>query len=190
MKRAVVAFLCLTAAMSVAAAQVPPTPRLELRPFGGWFTPTGSQSDDFKSSAMFGMQAAVELTHHFHVLGSVGWTDGRSKIAALTNAQTFIWQYDVGAEANSLHEMGYDWLFRPFVGVGAGARTYQYESTGIGNRTCAAGYGSLGTEFQKAAVAFRFETRGYVNCFKQPFTGQNYNRSDAMFAFGLAYHVF
>ena len=73
------------AAISTAAAQDAPRLRLELRPFAGVYVPTGAMADDFKSTSLFGVQPALEVNHYFHVLGSVAWTDGRSKIAALTN---------------------------------------------------------------------------------------------------------
>ncbi|MGH7679128.1 MAG: outer membrane beta-barrel protein, partial [Gemmatimonadaceae bacterium] len=166
MSRRFISIAALLVAVSGAAAQDGVPLRLELRPFAGVYVPTGSQADDFKTSSMFGLQAAMEFSPHFHLLGSLGWSDGRSKIAALSKDVTYIWQYDLGAEFNAYQEMGYGWLFRPFAGVGAGGRTYEYQANAVGNRTCTAGYGALGTEFQKASVALRLESRGYVNCFK------------------------
>ena len=190
MKHRLLTVAALLAAVSGVGAQGPAPLRLEVRPFAGRYVPMGSQADDFKSSTLFGVQTALELNSHVHFLGSLAWSNGRSKIGALTNDEANLWQYDAGAEFNGYQELGYGWLFRPFVGVGGGARTYEYAQTGIGSRTCASGYGALGTEFQKASVALRFESRGYVNCFKSPLTGENLNRSDATFGFGFAYHIF
>jgi hypothetical protein len=180
---------CL-AALSTAAAQEKSAVRLELRPFAGMYVPAGGMADDFKSSSLFGIQPALELNQNFHVLGTFGWSDARSKIGALTNDQAYLWQYDLGVEANAFKEIGEGWLFRPFVGAGAGARTYEYKDVGVGNKTCTAGYGALGTEFQKLALALRIESRGYVNCFTQPLTGKKLTRADMTFAAGFAYHLF
>ena len=189
MKYRLVALAALLTAASGAMAQNASPVRLELRPFAGRYVPAGSQADDFKTAAAYGLQSALELSSNMHVLASVGWTDGRSKIPALSNDVARMWQYDVGAEFNGVGELGYSWLFRPFVGVGAGARTYNYEASGANANTCTSGYAALGTEFQRKMIAFRLESRGYVTCFKSPLTGQTKNRSDGLFSFGLAYHV-
>jgi len=189
MKHRLVALAALLTVASGATAQNASSIRLELRPFAGRYVPAGSQADDFKSAAAYGLQSALELSSSVHVLASVGWTDGRTKIAALSDDVAYLWQYDVGAEFNGVAELGYSWLFRPFVGVGAGARTYDYQALGAKANTCTAGYGALGTEFQRKMFAFRLESRGYVTCFKSPLMAQKKNRSDMLFSFGLAYHV-
>jgi len=189
MKYRLVTVAALLAVASVATAQKASSVRLEFRPFAGMYVPVGSQADDFKTAATYGFQSAVELNANTHVLASVGWTNGRSKIGALTDDAANLWHYDVGAELNGLKELGYGWLFRPFVGVGAGARTYEYQQVGLSKSTCGAGYAALGSEFQTGPVALRLESRGYLNCFKSPFTGRKLNRSDAMFSLGFAYHV-
>lgn len=189
MKYRLVALAALLTLASGAMAQRASSVRLEFRPFAGMYVPSGSQADDFKTAAAYGLQSALELSSNMHVLASVGWTDGRSKIAALSNDVASMWQYDVGAEFNGVGELGYSWLFRPFVGVGAGARTYDYQALGAKASTCTAGYGSLGTEFQRKMFAVRLESRGYVSCFKSPLTAQKKNRTDALFSLGLAYHV-
>lgn len=190
MQLRIMAVAACFAALSTAAAQEKSAVRLELRPFAGMYVPAGSMADDFKSATLFGIQPALELNQNFHILGTLGWTDGRSKIGALTDDRAALWQYDLGLEVNGFKDIGYGWLFRPFAGVGAGARTYDYEASGVGSRTCTSGYGALGTEFQKLAIALRAESRGYVNCFKQPLTNKKLTRADMTFAFGFAYHLF
>lgn len=190
MRLGLIAMAGCLAAISTAAAQEKSAVRLELRPFAGLYVPAGSMADDFKSASLIGIQPALELTRNLHLLGTFGWTDGRSKIGALNDDRATMWQYDLGFEFNGYSEFGSGWLFRPFVGLGAGARTYEYKSAGVGDRTCTAGYGALGTEFQKLAIALRVESRGYLNCFKQPFTNDRLMRTDMTLAFGFAYHLF
>ena len=180
-------------AQATKSAQVPQSTnsvRLEVRPFAGRYIPTGRMSDDFKSANTFGVQTAVELSSMFHVLASAGWTDGTSTIGALTNGKTAVWQYDAGVEVNGLKSFGNNWQFRPFAGAGAGARTYSYEETGVGSKTCMNGYGAVGAELQKSVIGFRLESRGYVNCFKQPLTNEKTIRADGLLSFGIAYHLF
>ena len=186
--RGIVVALAL-AALSGAGAQNMERVRFELRPFGSLYVPVGSHADDFKSAAAYGLQAGLELSSSFHVLASGLWMDGRSKIPAFVDNGLTMWQFDLGVEANALHSLPGSWLFRPFAGAGAGARTYDYRQSGFETSTCTAGYVALGTEFQRSVLAFRLESRGYATCFKQPFTGKSLNRADALFAFGIAYHV-
>jgi hypothetical protein len=153
------------------------------------YLPTGEQREDFKSAATFGFQGAMEFTSFAHVVVSGGWTNGRSKIGSLISPKTQMWQYDVGAEFNALKDLGSRYMLRPFVGFGAGARSYKYEDVGIATKTSASGYGSLGSEIQRGPVALRFETRGYVSRFEEPLNTQRWYRSDVYMMFGLAYHI-
>jgi hypothetical protein len=165
--------------------------RFEVRPFAGRYIPTGRMSDDFESANTFGVQTAFELSNYVHVLASAGWTDGLSTIGALTTGKTAVWQYDGGVEVNGLKELGKGWLFRPFAGAGAGARSYQFDDASIaGSKTCMNGYAAFGSELQKSVIGFRLESRGYVGCFKDPFSNRKSIRSDAMVAFGVSYHLF
>jgi hypothetical protein len=160
----------------------------EIRPFVGVYVPTGPMQDQFKSASMAGIQMAVEMSRNFHVLGSVGWTHGHSKLP-IARDRTDIWQYDVGVEANLVRPLDDVWLLRPFAGIGAGGRTYDYRAPGIGSQRCTAGYGSLGTEVQRGDVAFRLEGRDYLSCFESPVTGRKSTLNDVGISFGLAYHI-
>jgi hypothetical protein len=161
----------------------------EIRSFVGAFVPTGSQENDFKAATTVGITLAEELTDHLHVLGSVAWTHGHNKFAGFNDDRTFIWQYDGGLELNSLHWLTDEWLLRPLVGVGVGARTYDYQATNISSYTCSAGYGSVGSELQHGIVALRFEARDYINCFKSPVKSTNSTRNDLSLNFGIVYHI-
>ncbi|HUX33300.1 MAG TPA: hypothetical protein VMV51_05450 [Gemmatimonadaceae bacterium] len=153
----------------------------------GAFVPTGAQADNFKSAVLVGGQLAFEMSDYFHVLGQVSWAPSREKFVTLGNHTADIYQYDAGVEFNALHRMSHDWLWRPFVGLGAGARTYVH-SWNVSNSTCAAGYGTLGTEFQRGIYALRFEARNNVSCFESPVTENKKTVNDLGFSIGLAYH--
>ena len=160
----------------------------EIRPFVGVYVPTGAMQDQFESASMAGLQIAVELNRNFHVLGSVGWTHVHTKLS-MARDLTDIWQYDIGVEGNLIHPLNDLWLLRPFAGIGAGGRTYDYRAPGVGSRRCTAGYGSLGTELQRGDVAFRLEGRDYLSCFESPVTGRKSTLNDVGISFGLAYHI-
>jgi hypothetical protein len=180
----------LLVAMSAGGAQSSKPVRLEVRPFVGRYVPAGTQGQDFKQASTFGLQGALELSSYIHVLASLGQTNSHSKIGALIVDQTRMLQYDLGMEVNGMRELGPRYLLRPFVGVGAGARSYSYKEPGITTSTSAAGYGAVGSELQRGSVAVRLEARSYVSRFNTPLTTEEHFRNDMSFMFGLAYHIF
>jgi hypothetical protein len=161
----------------------------EMRPFVGAYVPISDQRNDFKTATMVGAQAAFEVNENFHAVWSVGWTHGHNKFNLGTTDNTHIWQYDLGVELNAFNEVTPNWFFRPFVGLGAGGRTYDYRAVGLKTRTCTAGYGSLGSELQSGAIALRVEARDYVTCYRSPLSSKWQTRTDAAFMVGLAYHL-
>jgi Outer membrane protein beta-barrel domain len=166
-----------------------PIPRPEIRPFVGAYVPTGSQRDLFKDATMIGLQGALELNPNFHLLGTFSWVPTHNKYVGF-DENVNIFAYDIGAELGLVRPLGERWEFKPYVGLGAGARTYAYKANGLADKTCAAGYGALGSEFQLDRVALRFEARDNVFCFKSPIAGvESKTRNDVALAFGVAYHI-
>jgi hypothetical protein len=172
-----------------AGAQIRGTWVPEVRPFVGAYLPTGDQRDVLKDSALMGMEFAYELPINVHLLGTVGWTPSTDKALTQDN-RVNLFQYDVGAELFNSRPMTGDWLFRPFVGLGVGARTYDMtEIRGAKAKTYAAGYGALGSEFQLSNIAIRIEGRDYLSQFKGLAGGaDNKTRNDVTLAAALAFH--
>ena len=166
-----------------------PTSGPEFRTFVGAFVPTGDQRSDFKDATLLGAQIAQEFSPWAHVLGSFSWTNSSNKFATLNDHGTNIWQYDVGAEINSLHNITNEWFLRPFIGAGIGARTYDYKAASAPTKTCTSGYGSAGMEFQRFDGAIRLDVRDYLNCFENPITAKKSTRNDLGFSLGLVYHL-
>lgn len=185
--RLALALVAVTVTSTSAFAQADVRP--EIRPYIGAYVPMGRLADDFKSATMLGAQGALEISRFMHLVATVGWTHGHNKYAAFSDDVTYIWQYDVGAEFNLTRSLGPSWLLKPFMGVGAGGRTYDYQAANVGTSSCTAGYGALGSELQKGEVALRLEARSYLACFESPVTGIKKTRSDLGIAFGVAYHV-
>lgn len=179
----------LVVVTSSALGQDPDRIRPEFRPYVGMYVPTGNHRSDFTSATTVGMQGAVELSRNAHVLATVGWAHGHSKFSGFSEELTYIWNYDIGAELNAFYELDPTLFVRPFVGLGAGARTYDYKESRTTSSTCATGYGSLGSEVQGKMLAFRLETRGYLSCFESPITGKKQTRDDVVFSMGLALHI-
>jgi hypothetical protein len=187
MYRLLMTTLFLTAA-TTAAAQTPAMPMLELRPMAGALIPTGDQRDLFKDAVLYGAQVAFEYRPNVHIVGSFGWSPGHDRFA-VADQKVNLFQYDVGAEYNLLYPLGSGWELKPFLGAGVGARTYDYAAATLQTRTCAAGYGTLGTELQYGAVGLRLEARDYVHCFKNPVSDQSNTRNEVGLTAGFVYHL-
>ena len=184
--------LLLAVALSAAATALPAqtwSPALELRPFAGASIPTGTQRDFFKDAALFGLSGAIEMKPTFHVLGSFSWTDGKNKYN-VSNLNVDIFSYDAGFELGAIQALTAGWEMKPFFGLGAGARSYRFSSDQLSNKTCALGYGALGSEFQISNLALRLEARENVFCYRSPVIGEkSKTRTDLGLSFGIAYHV-
>ena len=190
MRRVVTSLVIALATAFTLGAQAPPIGTgTELRSFVGAYLPTGEHQLDFKPAAMFGLQAAQELSSNLHVLASVGWTRGHNKFSAFPDDRTTIWQYDVGFELNEPQPLAHGWVVRPLAGAGAGVRTYEYKNVNVGSSSCAAAYASVGGELQRKVLALRFEARDYVNCFESPVTSKTATRNDLVISFGVVYHI-
>jgi hypothetical protein len=79
--------------------------------------------------------------------------------------------------------------FKPFAGLGAGARTYDYKADQLATKTGAVGYGAIGSEIQFDRVALRCQAQDNVFSFRSPLSGASTKtRNDLRLSFGLAYH--
>jgi hypothetical protein len=188
MRRTIIVVGALVAgAMTLPAQTLVPKP--EIRPFAGASIPTGTQRDFFEDAALMGLQGALELTPTFHVLGTFSWVPSHNKYAGF-HQDVSIFAYDVGIELGLVRPLGEGWQMKPYFGLGGGARTYAYKANGLSDKTCAAGYGALGSEFQLRQVALRVEARDNVFCFKSPIAGiESKTRNDLGLTLGLAYHM-
>lgn len=188
MRRTVVAVAALLAGATALPAQTPRV-RPEIRPFAGALIPTGPQRDLYLDAAMVGIATAVEVKPSFHVLGTFSWVASQDRYGFAQN-NVSIFQYNVGAELGFVRPLGGNWELRPFMGVGVGGRTYAYQAPTLKDRTCFAGYGAVGTEFQLARTALRLEARDNVFCYKAPIAGvASKTRNDIGLSLGIAYHL-
>jgi hypothetical protein len=186
----ILSFVAATALLSAASlpAQAQQT-TVELRPFAGVTIPTGSQRDLVKDAPIAGLGLAVQVRPNLHFVGTFGWMREHTKYAVTQNDANR-YQYDAGVEFSVERDISPSWTFRPFLGVGGGARTYDYQASTLLTRTCAAGYGAIGSEFKTGLTALHVEARDYVFCNKSPLPGgKSKTRNDITFALGLAYHL-
>ena len=164
------------------------TSTFELRPFAGATVPAGAHRDLFKDAPIFGLGVAFQLQPNLHIVSNFSWMREHTKYAVLKNDGNR-YSYDVGVELSAERPMTANWMFRPYVGLGGGARTYTYQAETLFKRTGAAGYASLGTEFRYGVTAIRVEARGNAFDFKSPqLNGPSNTRYDLAFSVGMAYH--
>ena len=65
-----------------------------------------------------------------------------------------------------------------------------FQGIGLADKTCFAGYGAVGTEFQVARTALRVEARDNVFCHRSPVPGvSSETRNDVGLGLGVAYHL-
>lgn len=181
-------FLVL-ASLALGATALPAQTRVtpEVRPFIGVNIPTGAQRDVFADAPLLGIGGALQLRRNLHLVGTFAWVPSQTEYAvAEDNANIF--QYDAGLELSVQRAMG-TWLVRPFFGLGAGARTYAYQSELLANKTCAAGYAAVGSEFNLGAAALRLEARDNLFCYRSPIEGEDsHTRNDLGLSLGMSYH--
>ena len=196
MRNTILMLSVLAAMPAVAAAQYASDPvssstftrTFEIRPFAGVFVPTGSQRDVLDDAGFTGLQLGFEVHPNVTLVGSFGWAPSEDVTRSSAN-KVDIYQYDVGAELGTTRQLGSVWSIRPFVGLGAGARTYSYRDLELDTQTNFAGYGALGTEFRVGRMAIRIEGRDYVSAF-EGLDGleRSSTRNDLSFAAGITYH--
>ena len=187
MRRFTVALAAVIVGAAVLSAQTP-RPVRELRPFVGVQVPTGAQRDLFSNGLLVGLEGAFEMRPAVHFIGTVAWAPQHTDYA-VTKDNAAILTYDVGIEASLVRRYEDGWTFKPFAGIGAGARSYLFEASELNDRTCASAYGALGTEFQLAETALRLEARNNLFCYRSPVPGgKSRTRDDVGLTMGLAYH--
>lgn len=161
--------LALAPAASFAAVEP------EIRPFWSSYV----ASNFHEKVQPLGVQLALELNDHFHVVGTFAYAD-RNDEGDLPNVQ--VYHYDAGAEVYQMVPMQVNLSLRPFLGAGLGGRTYHFDF-GPDSDPVFGGYVGAGTEVQIYQVAVRFEARDYIARFKHAGT-----RDDVLLMAGLSIH--
>lgn len=189
MRTTIITLVALALSATTAGGQAQRTAwKPELRPFVGTSIPTGGLRDVVGTETLYGVQLAAELRPWMHVVGTLGWAPGETRYVTTRNGLDVL-QYDVGVEVDATQPMWFGLQMHPFWGLGAGARSYRYESSQLTNRTCASGYATTGIEVQAGRTAARIEARDNVLCYRSPLkSASSGTRNDLNFTLGLAYH--
>jgi outer membrane protein with beta-barrel domain len=163
MKKTFVAVAAL-AALATTSAQAQESPRkFEIAPLVGAYVPTGGQRDLLDDSVLVGLTASYDVIPYVAVLGSFSWAPTHAK--GVGNGDLDLFQYDLGVQGQYPIALGNDLTLKPFVGVGAGARTYDFRDLKVDAETDFAGYVSAGASLQYKAVAVSLTARDYLTPF-------------------------
>jgi hypothetical protein len=174
---------------SAAQTPAPPATGWEFRVTSGALVPTGSQRNFLKDAPVSTAQLSWVVRPSLAVTGTFGWARSRD-LASPDNPKLDVFTSDLGVEARSAQ-----WFadrsvtFSPFVGVGAGARSYNYRSLNVDATHNLAGYGTVGGELGMGRVGLRLEVRDYASGFR-PLAGggKSDTRNDVVIMAGLRFN--
>ena len=160
----------------------------EVRFTSGGLVPTGAERATLKDAQYSAAQVSWLVLPSLAVTSTVGW--GRSRdIATTDDPQLDVFTYDLGAEAR-----GGQWFtgkamtFSPFLGAGAGARSYNYRNLDVDATHNVAAYAAGGGEVNAGRVGVRLEVRDYVSGFKPLIGGGTATtRNDVVIMVGLRF---
>ena len=166
--------------------------RLELRPFGSVYVPTGSQRDVLMNGLGVGTQASWRASRRLAINGSFGWTQTMDRVTPGDQVLD-IFQYDTGVErrlpawrSGVSWTTGDPWEITPFVGIGLGGRTHNYRDLDVAAKTVVEAYGATGADANIGGTGLRLEVRDHLSRFKPPRGGRtSKTRNDVAVRAGL-----
>ena len=162
--RGALAAAVLVLCAATGGAQVP-TSRGEVRPFVGAYIPAGDRRDLLRDAVLVGAQASYRVVPQLALTGTLGWSPSEDRVAR--DAESIdVFHYDVGVEGRAAAWLrGTTWDFTPFVGLGAGGRTYDYRDLDVGTQSKFVGYAALGGDLGFGRLGVRVEARDYLSRF-------------------------
>ncbi len=183
---AVVGLLLSSTRTSAAQTPVSHARTWELRFTSGAFVPTGTQRTFVKDAHVSAAQLSWLVRPSLAITGTFGWARSRD-LASIDTPKLDAFMSDLGVEARSA-----EWradravTFSPFVGLGAGARSYNYRKLDVDATNNLAGYATVGGEIGAGRVGVRLEVRDYATGFK-PLVGggKSEMRNDIVIMAGL-----
>lgn len=158
----------------------------ELRFTSGALIPTGSQRSVLKDAQMSAAQLSWVVRPSLAITGTFGWARSRD-LSSLDTPKLDVFASDLGVEVRPA-EWGAERAvtFSPFVGAGAGARSYNYRALDVDATNNLAAYGAVGGELGVGRVGLRVEVRDYATGFKPlAGVGRSDTRNDMVLMVGL-----
>ena len=106
-----------------------------------------------------------DLNEWAGIVASIWWAPSEAEVPGLsiTEEEVDLVQYDLGIEIRPLARQDDDWIIIPFIGAGAGGRSYTFRELDQSAETDFAGFGSVGGEIVFNRLALRLDGRGYLS---------------------------
>lgn len=179
--------LHVTNAQSVAPDRAASTRPWSIRFTSGALVPTGAQRDAFSSAQLSAMGLSWRLRPALDITGSVSWARSRA-VGVVERPKLDVFTSDLGLELRTNMWSPSDVVrVRPFVGGGAGVRTYNSRATGEDATNHPAGYVAAGGDIELGRVGLRLEARDYASRIPQgPGTGARALRNDVVISASLS----
>jgi hypothetical protein len=185
------ALALLIASASAAAAQTSSTGnKWELRFTSGAFVPTGSQRKVLENAQVSGAQLSWVVQPALAITGTFGWARSRDR-GTVDNPKLDVFTSDLGVEyRKSTWNANGAMTLSPFVGMGAGMRSYNYRKLDVDATNNVAGYAAAGGELGMGRVGVRLEVRDYVAGFKPLMgVGESRTHNDLVIMAALRFNV-
>jgi len=162
--------LLLTPPVTAAAQTPAAATRVELRLTSGAFVPTASQRHALADAHLTAAQLSWTIRPSLAITGSFAWARSRD-LGTADSPKLDVFSSDAGVEARpALRLARGSTSFAPFVGAGAGVRSYNHRSLDVDATNTLAGYAAAGGDVGLGRVSVRLEMRDYVAGFR-PLTG-------------------
>jgi hypothetical protein len=138
----------------------------ELLLSSGALLPTGAQRDAIKTANLSTAQLLYVIRSRFAITAMGGWARSRD-LSTADDTKLDVFTFDVGLEARAPRlALSKSASFTPFVGAGAGSRSYNHRGLDVDATHNVAGYAAAGGELAKGRVRVRAEVRDYVTGFR------------------------
>jgi hypothetical protein len=159
-------------------------PGFELLLPSGTVVPVGAQEDDVKRANLMAVQLSYGLRPDLVLVSTIGWAR-RTPLGVGPEAKVDLFTYDAGVEYRQPRRSSDRRInFKPFTGVGIGARTQNYRHMDAATTHDFATYASAGGELRLARVRVRLEVRDYL-AWVTPLGASATTRNDIVMLTGL-----
>jgi hypothetical protein len=191
MRGVIGAFLLIGILSAPLSAQTNGPLSFSLGPQIGVYVPVQDQADDLSEALALGGIVRTDINEWIGVVGSFWWAPSEAEVPSisLTEEDIDLFQYDLGIEVRPFANRDDHWFIQPFIGAGAGGRSYSFRDLDADAETDFAGFGSIGGEIAFQRLALRLEARGYLSDY-DGLTGahpDSEGRGEFTFTTGLMY---
>lgn len=179
--------LGIVVAARPSVAQTPTQPKTwEARMTSGAFVPAGDQRNSLKNAGTTAAQVSWLVRPSLGITGTFAWSRSRD-VAMIAQPKLDVFSSDLGLESRLTERFRESRVtLSPFVGAGAGVRSYNYRKLNEDATHNVAAYAAVGGEIGVRRIGVRLEARDYVSQFRPLIgTGQSVTRNDVVVMVGL-----